>query len=598
MSRKCLWATAAVSAALFCKAGAAQLMIPSRARVPHMSVLLEPSIPPPAPAGASVTWKAAVSHAGPGTLWYRFRVRPAGAEFHLVRDYGPESSLGWAGSEHEGVYEIEVSVENRETGRTAATSVFYEVTSRASGGVPVISPTSNPLVFLYSAPPCPAGARMMVQFQAAGGSAASTGYKSCSQDFSMNFYLAGMRPNTQYTVKHTIDSGSMLLEGPALALTTPDVSLSIAKYDVKQPWPTPARDGVLLQSTIWQMTVATDLSGNLVWFYPGNLSFLTRPEPGGFFFGIVQKPKADPSQQILREFDLAGMTLRETNAARVSEQLAAMGKHPITAFHHEVRSLPDGGVLALAATERILTDIQGPGEVDVLGDMILALDRDLQVVWAWDAFDNLDPHRLATLGETCAPVGGGCPTFYLAPQANDWLHGNSLQLTADGNILYSIRHQDWLVKIDYNHGRGSGAVIWRLGKDGDFQLNSNDPYPWFSHQHDAQSVAGDDSVLMVFDNGNVRHAADASANSRGQVLQLDEANRTATLVLNADLGAYSFALGAAQKLPNGNYHFDLGLLSNGASRSVEIDPSGKTVYAIEVGTPEYRTFRMRDLYTP
>jgi hypothetical protein len=92
--------------------------------------------------------------------------------------------------------------------------------------------------------------------------------------------------------------------------------------------------------------------------------------------------------------------------------------------------------------------------------------------------------------------------------------------------------------------------------------------------------------------------ADPSANSRGQVIQLDEQNRVANLILNADLGLYTFALGAAQKLPNGDYHFDVGYLSDGTSTSMEVDPSGNTVYALHAGAPEYRSFRMADLYTP
>jgi hypothetical protein len=55
--------------------------------------------------------------------------------------------------------------------------------------------------------------------------------------------------------------------------------------------------------------------------------------------------------------------------------------------------LPDGKILALASTEQILTDVQQPGPVGVIGDTILVLDRDLQVLWAWDAFDHLVRHQ-------------------------------------------------------------------------------------------------------------------------------------------------------------------------------------------------------------
>jgi hypothetical protein len=85
---------------------------------------------------------------------------------------------------------------------------------------------------------------------------------------------------------------------------------------------------------------------------------------------------------------------------------------------------------------------------------------------------------------------------------------------------------------------------------------------------------------------------------------LDEQNRVAKLVLNADMGAYSYALGTAQLLPNGNYHFDVGFIAQdpiggaNSSRSVEVDPFGNILYGIAIGSPQYRTFRMPDLYTP
>jgi hypothetical protein len=205
---------------------------------------------------------------------------------------------------------------------------------------------------------------------------------------------------------------------------------------------------------------------------------------------------------------------------------------------------------------------------------------------------------MATLGEACVPRSAACPPFFAAPRATDWLHGNSLQLTADGNILYSIRHQDWVVKIDYGNGGGSGDVLWRLGKDGDFRIDSADPYPWFSHQHDPGFDSADPSALLVFDNGNIRNEADHSSMSRGQVFRLDEANLLATPVLNANLGGYSMALGAARKLPDGGYHFDVGWLPDGTALTVQVDGSGNAVYALGSSAPDYRSFRMTDLYTP
>ena len=352
--------------------------------------------------------------------------------------------------------------------------------------------------------------------------------------------------------------------------------------------------------------MATDLSGNAVWQGPADVSFLTRPLTGGTFLGIGETASEGPAQQFIREFDLANITVAETNAARINQQITAMGAHPINSFHHELRKLPERRLSdARGLRAYPWQNVQGPGNVDVIGDTILVLGADLQVTWVWDAFDHLNTSRMATLGETCIyPAGLTCGAFYLAPVANDWLHGNSLQLTPDGNILYSARHQDWLVKIDYANGTGSGNILWRMGLDGDFQIQSSDPSPWFSHQHDA-NFESNNSVLLVFDDGNIRAAANPAAHSRGQVLQVDEVNKVVSPILNADLGVYSGALGTAELLPNGHYNFDAGFLLSADAKgdpvynaqSLEVDLSGNIDFGVQFGTLEYRTFRVPDLYT-
>ena len=566
--------------------------------------------------GAVVTWSANASDDTATNFWYRFRSRYMGSvsdacttkahvpvhsrcamtDFSVIRDYGPENSLDWTASEHEGDYEIEVSARNNDSGEVNVTTAVFSVTPAATGDTPVISGTSLPLVFLYSAPACAAGSRMRVQFQTPDGFQQSTSPKPCDGVMTMNFYLAGMRAETEYTIQHLVENGTASVAGPSLTQTTPSIDETFGPYTVVEA-PATMTVGTILLHSRGGWPVATDWLGNIVWYYPAAISFVARPALGGYFLGWYEDQSVDQAHQILQEFDLAGTTLRETNAARVSEQLVNMGMHPINAFHHEVRSLPDGRILALAASERILTDVQGPGPVDVLGDTLLVLDSNLQVIWAWDTFDHLDPRRRATLNETCTQAANGCSPIYLAAVANDWTHGNCLQLTPDGNLLYSARHQDLLFKIDYQNGQGTGDILWRLGKDGDFQFLSNDPYPWFSHQHDANINA--DGLLTVFDNGNVRNADNPSAHSRGQAIQLDEDNHTAAMVLNADLGDFSVALGSAQKLANGDYHFHLGYLTaTNSARVVEVDPSGKIVYEMNVGELEYRSFRKSDLYQP
>ena len=254
----------------------------------------------------------------------------------------------------------------------------------------------------------------------------------------------------------------------------------------------------------------------------------------------------------------------------------------------------------MASVEQILTDIQGPGDVDVIGDMIVVLDQNLKVVWTWDTFDNLDPHRKAVLDEQCVR-DATCPPFTLAKDANDWTHGNSIAQTLDGNLLYSSRHQDWVVKIAYNNGEGDGHVIWKLGKDGDFEFRSQESFPWFSHQHDTDFDPEDPTKLLVFDNGNTRVVTQSQGSSRGQVLQLDETNRTATVLVNVDPGLFAIALGSAQKLQNGNYHFDFGYVqapSGPQAFSIESDATGSVQYNAQAGVPLYRSFRMSDMYTP
>ena len=106
----------------------------------------------------------------------------------------------------------------------------------------------------------------------------------------------------------------------------------------------------------------------------------------------------------------------------------------------------------------------------------------------------------------------------------------------------------------------------------------------------------------MIDDGHARKKIDKNADNRVQIWKLDESAHTATLVANADLGVYSFAVGAAQRAGNGDLQALAGFVpgEHGMScRSIEVTPEGKVVFSQELqGAGSYRSFRVADLYTP
>jgi len=245
-----------------------------------------------------------------------------------------------------------------------------------------------------------------------------------------------------------------------------------------------------------------------------------------------------------------------------------------------------------------------------MGDEVLVLDTNWNLVWSWNAFDFLPVTRAAILGETCKPCAqidaGGCCPITLASVANDWLHGNSLAYdSSDGNLIMSLRSQDWVIKIAYQDGAGDGHLVWKLGYQGDFTMinTPNIPSPWFSHQHDAEVQAtANPKLIMLFDNGNTRRSTDPTANSRGQVLSINEQTLAADIYLNENFSFYSSAYGTAQLLDNGNYWWQAGV-ANGPNvpdptRSIEYVPfgfTGSTAFSIQFADTAYRSFRLTSL---
>lgn len=593
------------------------------------------SLNPPQLLGTTITITASATDTDPGVISYRFEIGAVGsANLGMVRDYSVDPTFVFTPVEHEGKYQFVVTARNNSSGKKGTNTYSpFAFTSLVTGATPVITPTVNPLIALFSSPPCSTGGLYMrVSILRSGAASPSyTNWKPCAAGQNLNFVIAGMRATSPYNLSSQTWNGTTITSGTALPFTTGTPTVTFPKISVTTPftYKDSSVERFMLMAYLAGFPMAVDLSASPIWYYldpSGMTPTVTRPVNGGeilmLAYGANSAGTTTNVLQILREIDLGGNIIRETNATRVSEQLAAISGIASScriggtdclggAFSHEAIQLPNGHTLTMMDEEKIFTDgTQGSSAanpVDIIGDIIVDLDTNWQVAWYWRSFDHLDPNRAAILGETCAPGQQGCPPVLLtAGLAQDWLHGNALYYTsADGSILYSMRHQDWIVKIDYGNGTGTSDILWTLGLGGDFTMNSTDPYPWFSHQHDPGFVQNGTRVMAMFDNGNTRVAPPplglGSGNSRGYVLNVDQTNMVVTPTLLADLGYFSTALGSAELLSNGDYHFEAG---DGPtvppySDAIEVFPNATLGFTMMTSNnPCYRNFRMASLYIP
>lgn len=570
-------------------------------------------------------------------LQYRFSVSVDGAPSRLLSDFNGGSGFVWRPDLYEHEARVKVTMRNTSTKESFDSELQFRILPRAKAGNPAVSPTSVPLVALFSAPPCPQGSDVRVAFHRTGDSSRvmRTNSEPCRGTRTNNLYVAGMRADTTYDMRAEVITNSSPQAGPSVSFHTGLADGAFPPSTVLVPAGEKSSSNEQLLVFTADRPTATDLEGNIVWYVPTRDQSLVRMLPGGRFLTLSPGGSSRTGRvQTLTEIDLAGSIVRQTNMAIVAEQIEKRmgiksickrnGVVCIAGFHHDAIRLKNGHTIAIGSLERMIPEgAQGSDDpVDVMGTLLIDLDEEFQVTWVWSAFDHLDISRKALGDEKCRGTSGGlaCAPVYLSDVANDWLHGNAVSYSQkDGNLLLSLPEQDWVIKVDYQDGKGSGKVLWRLGEGGDLKSDTNDKLAWFSYQHDVAFEPAGSDTLVLFDNGHRRQKKDEKkddkdakedkdknwkapeeAHSRGQVWKIDEEARKATLLVNADMGGYAPFMGSAQRLSNGNFHFTASTVRNNASRnarSVETTPDGKIVYTLET-VPTYRSNRVADLYTP
>jgi arylsulfotransferase ASST len=311
-----------------------------------------------------------------------------------------------------------------------------------------------------------------------------------------------------------------------------------------------------------------DSTGNLVWFrrVPAGddaADFRTQNYHGHqmltwwqgrtltFGFGIGEDLIADANYRIIAHVHAGNGLSTDEHEFNITPQGTAtlLAYNPVQANLSSVGSFPNG-----IALDGIVQ------EVDI---------RTGLVMWEWHALGHVE------LTESYSKAPG------LVTNPYDYFHINSVQTDRHGNLLVSARNT-WGI-YDINHH--SGAIMWRLGgKKSTFTLG---PGVAFAFQHNAEWQP--DGTLSLFDDEG---APPVAPPSRGEVVKLDTAKRTATLVRSfvRTPPVTTNSQGNTQALPGGGWMLGWGGLPN----FTEFDSSGAVIYDAQFppGEFSYRVYRL------
>ncbi|MCG8423445.1 MAG: aryl-sulfate sulfotransferase [Proteobacteria bacterium] len=424
--------------------------------------------------------------------------------------------------------------------------------------------------------------------------------------------VLGLRSETKYNFVitatdrggNTVEDESLTVTSAALPADFPAITASLAMplqvaagFTIFSVIRIDPKAGPLLNSD-WGMMIAVDAEGHVVWYQnkPGG-GDLSQLDNGNFLY-------MNGHSQII-EMDAMGNTVNTITAADVG----------IDGFHHEIIALPSGNFLTLSTDLRTISGYKDEAgdpvlSYQVVGDVIVEFSASGEIVHQVNMFDVLDPLRIIEPDFHFNFYDG----LYGVTGSKDWTHGNAVVMHPDGDAyVISLRHQDWLVKVD----RETGQLVWRLGVDGDFAMPGGNTD--FAYHHHAPEFQQDGSLLL-YDNGNGRPVeAGQEPYSRVVHYELDEENMVLTRVwqYRGSEDFFTPTVGDADRLANGNVLVTQGSLTDDPTqvisagthgRIVEVtdDASPATVFEVEINDPPgatqdygymvYRAERIESLY--
>ena len=236
---------------------------------------------------------------------------------------------------------------------------------------------------------------------------------------------------------------------------------------------------------------------------------------------------------------------------------------------HDILLLENGGYL-LQTYDSIYVDMSqidpgGNTNAMIIILLIQEFDSNKNLIFEWNAWEHLNIGDYHNLNLTSNRIV--------------WMHGNSIHIDLDSNILVSNRRSSEVIKIN----RNNGDVIWFFGGPNNEFSITNDAYNGFSRQHDVRRI--ENGNILLFDNGNDHDPPI----SRAVEYEIDESEKTANLVwdFSHPEGYVGLAMGSVQRLPNNNTLINWGRLVDQGAVITEVDYDKIIVFEIQYPNPFY-----------
>jgi len=255
--------------------------------------------------------------------------------------------------------------------------------------------------------------------------------------------------------------------------------------------------------------VVVDDHGEIIWYYIPDghrVHDVRRLRNGNMAYTVL------PARNQLIEIDMLGDVQRIWHSAGMTdESIEGSISVETDSLHHDYVELPNGNLLLLSSESRVIqdwytseTDSDAPrAPANVIGDVVVEVTQNGEIVNEWSLFDILDPYRI---GYNSTSLNFWRNLYGDTAESKDWTHGNAIIYEAsDHSFVMSVTYQDAVIKVSMD----TGDLVWILGN------HDNWREPWsdklltpvgtveWSYKHHAITHT-ENGTYLLFDNGAAR----------------------------------------------------------------------------------------------